>query len=78
MKVSLTMPDFPMILLEMLEKDLKHYVEADIQVGGADTVFVSFTTDDIAKAQCGLIICDKYYFAKGDDDIAAILDTDER
>ncbi len=78
MKVSLSMPEFPMLLLDMMKSDLSAYVNADIQVGGGDTVFVTFASDDVAKAQCAIIICDKYYFAKGDDDGASVLNTDER
>lgn len=65
MKCSLTLDNFPMQLFEMFEKDLAKYVNATVQVGGQDTVFVTFTTDDISKAQCGVIVCDKYAFGGG-------------
>lgn len=67
-----------MLLLEMFKRDLASYVDADIQVGGEDTVFVTFVSKDVAKAQCGMIIADKYYFAKGGDNGAEILNTDAR
>lgn len=62
MRVNLVLDDFPMRLFEQFKKDLAKYVEAHTQVGGENTVFVNFSTDDIAKAQCGLIICDKYRY----------------
>lgn len=64
MKVTIDMPDFPMLLLQMFQDDLAQYVKAEVQAGG-DTVFVTFTTDDVVKAQEAIIICDKYHFAKG-------------
>lgn len=76
MKCSLTLDNFPMRLFEMFKKDLAKYVNATVQVGGQDTVFVTFTTDDISKAQCGIIICDKYAFG-GDSDGDEILCKDD-
>lgn len=60
MKVSITLSDFQMKLLEPFEKDLAKYVKADVQVGG-DFVFVTFC-DDVVHAQEAIIICDKYNF----------------
>lgn len=65
MKVSITMNEFPMLLFDTFKEDLAKYVKANIQTGGADTVFVTFEANDVTKAQCGIIICDKYHFAKG-------------
>lgn len=64
MKVTLSLPDFPMLLMEPFKAELAQFVKANIQVGG-DTVFVTFETDDVVKAQEGIIICDKYHFTKG-------------
>lgn len=77
MKVSLTLDDFPMLLFEVFKKDLAKYVDANVQVGGENTVFVSFTTDDVVKAQEGVIIADRYHFAKGGEDGVEILNCDE-
>lgn len=77
MKVSLTLDGFPMLLLDMFKRELAKYVEADVQVGGEDTVFVSFATDDVVKAQEGIIIADKYHFAKGGDEGVEILNCHE-
>ena len=65
MKVSLTLDDFPMALLDSFKTELAKHVEACVQVGGEDTVFVSFNTNNVSRAQCGIIIADKYHFAKG-------------
>lgn len=65
MKVSLTLDNFPMLLFEPFKEELAKYVEANVQVGGENTVFVSFATDDVVKAQEGVIVADKYHFAKG-------------
>ena len=65
MKISITCESFPMMLFECFKDDLAHYVEANVQVGGEDTVFVSFTTNDIARAECAVAICDKYRFGGG-------------
>lgn len=67
MKVSLTLDNFPMLLFDPFKEELAKYVEANVQVGGEDTVFVSFATDDVVKAQEGVIVADKYHFAKGGD-----------
>ena len=67
MKVSITMDYFPMLLLDMMTKDLaKHVENINVQVGGEDTVFVSFFSDDVVKVQIVAIICDKYRFGRGD------------
>lgn len=62
MKVSLTLENFPMGSLADFKRDLDRYVKATVQPGGEDTVFVTFSTYDIALASCGLIVCDKYQF----------------
>lgn len=63
MKVSITMDKFPMLLLNMMIQDLAKYIaNIDVQVGGEDTVFVSFFTEDIVRVQEVAIICDKYRF----------------
>ena len=67
MKVSLTLEDFPMSLFDSFKSELGKYVTASVQVGGEDTVFVSFCTDDVSKAQCGIIVAERYRFAKGGD-----------
>lgn len=67
MTVSLTLDNFPMLLFDMFKKELAKYVDANVQVGGVDTVFVHFTTNDVVKAQEGVIVADKYHFAKGGD-----------
>lgn len=77
MKVSLVLDSFPMLLLEMFKKELAKYVIANVQVGGEDTVFVTFEADDVVKAQEGVIIADKYHFAKGGGDGVEILNRDE-
>lgn len=66
MKTSLTMEGFPMLLVDAMVADLKKRLPTvDVQVGGEDTVFVSFTTDDIVKVQELSIICDLYYHGGG-------------
>ena len=65
MKVTIAMDNFPMLLLNMMVADLsKHLDKIDVQVGGEDTVFVSFFTEDIVKVQVIAIICDNYRFGK--------------
>lgn len=61
MKATITLSDFPMEYYEMFQKDLKKYTKANVQVGGPDTVFVTFEADGI-HAQEAIIICDKYAF----------------
>ena len=74
MKVSLTIPDFPMALLNMLVKDVSRRIDSiDIQAGGEDTVYVTFATDDIVKVQEICIICDKYVFGGGTDGSEVLL-----
>lgn len=63
MKVSITMDNFPMLFFNMLLNDLSNLVSSiDVQVGGENTVFVSFFSEDIVKVQEVAIICDKYRF----------------
>lgn len=65
MKVTIAMDNFPMLLLDMLVADMaRHLNNIDIQVGGEDTVYVSFFTEDIVKVQTIAILCDKYRFGK--------------
>lgn len=64
MKVTLVLDNFPMSLLDFFTKEITQYVDAHVQVGGEDTVFVFFQTDDVVKAQEGVIIADKFHFAK--------------
>lgn len=61
MKATLTLSDFPMEYFEMFKNDIEQYVKAFIQVGGPDTVFVTFEAD-VVHAQEAIIICDKYSF----------------
>ena len=68
MKCSITIDNFPMLLVDMMVEDLRKYLPVvDIQVGGESTVFVTFTTDDVVKAQEGIIILDKYRYGGSDD-----------
>lgn len=68
MKVSLTLDSFPMFLVDTMVADLKKRLPfIDVQVGGEDTVFVSFSTPDIVKVQEIAIICDKYNSGGGSD-----------
>lgn len=68
MKVSISMDKFPMLLLNMMIQELsKHVDNIDIQVGGEDTVFVNFYSEDIVKVQIVAIICDKYRFGENID-----------
>lgn len=65
MKVSISMDKFPMLLLNMMIQEIsKHVDNIDIQVGGGDTVFVNFCSEDIVKVQIVAIICDKYRFGE--------------
>lgn len=65
MKVTIAMDNFPMLLLNMMVADMAKYLDnIDIQVGGEDTVYVSFFTEDIVKVQAIAILCDKYRFGK--------------
>ena len=67
MKIQITMDDFPMSYLEMFKEDLKRQnIEAVVQVGGEDTVFVSSAVPDVVKAQILTILCDKYHFGGED------------
>lgn len=79
MKISLTLADFPMSVLEKFKKELAKYVDATVQVGGGDTVYVTFFADNVVRAQEGIIIADKYYFysIKGGHDDVEIFDRDE-
>ena len=78
MKVSLTMDDFPMLLLDMMTKELaKHVSNINVQVGGEDTVFVNFCSDDVVKVQIVAIICDKYRFGRGDNGSEVLLGDEE-
>ena len=48
MKVSIAMDNFPVKSLSALIQELsKHIGSIDVQVGGEDTVYVSFFSDDI-------------------------------
>lgn len=77
MKVSLTMDNFPMLLLNMMIQDIsKRIDQIDIQVGGENTVFVTFSTNDIVKVQEISIICDKYNFGGGTDGSEILLQDD--
>lgn len=68
MKVSISMENFPMLLLDMMVEELHKYLPSvGVEVGGEDTVFVNFATDDVVKAQECIIISDKYHFGGGDD-----------
>ena len=68
MKVSISMDRFPMLLLNMMIQELSQHIDAiDVQVGGEDTVFVNFYSDDIVKVQIVAIICDKYRFGENID-----------
>lgn len=68
MKVSISMDNFPMLLLNMMIQELSKHIDAiDVQVGGEDTVFVNFCSDDIVKVQIVAIICDKYRFGENID-----------
>lgn len=63
MKVQLSMENFPMQALNRMITDLaRRHDGIDVQVGGDDTVYVTFSSDDICKVQVLSIICDKYYF----------------
>ena len=73
MKVSITMEDFPVLLFEMFKEDLAKYVDANVQLTTNGTVFVTFCTDDVAKAQCGIIVCDRYKFKGDGSDVCEIL-----
>lgn len=66
MRISIACDNFPMGLLECFKDDLSHYVDANIQVEGKNSVSVSFKTDDVARAECAVAICDKYRFGGGD------------
>ena len=66
-KVTLILDDFPMHLCEKLEQDLAKYVDASISKCGDSSLVVDFASEDVAKAQCGLIICDKYRFGENID-----------
>lgn len=66
MNIQIAMDNFPMLLFEMFTDDLNSQgIQANIQVGGEDTVFVHASLDDVVKAQVLVILCDKYRFAKG-------------
>lgn len=68
MNIQITMDNFPMLLFNMFTDDLnKQGIQANIQVGGEDTVFVHASLADVVKAQILVILCDKYRFAKGDE-----------
>lgn len=74
MKVSLTIPDFPMALVNMLVQDVSKRIDTiDIQVGGENTVYVTFSSEDIVKVQEICIICDKYIFGGGGDGSEVLL-----
>lgn len=73
MKVSITLEDFPVLLFEMFKKDLAKYVDANVQLVANSTVFVTFCTEDVAKAQCGVVVCDKYKFKGSGADVCEVL-----
>ena len=78
MKVSITMDNFPMLLLNMMINELSNHVDnIDVQVGGEDTVFVTFCSDDIVKVQIVAIVCDKYRFGRGDNGSEVLLGDEE-
>lgn len=65
MKIAITMDNFPVLLLNQMIRELgKHIDDIDVEVGGEDTVFVNFCSDDIVKVQIVAIICDKYRFGE--------------
>ena len=76
MRVQLALDNFPMLLFESFQRELAKHIEATVQVGGEDTVFVTFVTNDVVKAQEGIIISDMYHFGRGGD-IRAVSHCDE-
>ena len=65
MKVSITIDNFPMLLLNLMIQEIsKHVDNISVQAVGEDTVYVSFSSDDIVKVQIVAIICDKYRFGE--------------
>lgn len=73
-KVTLILDKFPMHLYEMFEKELSKYVDADIGKCGENALTVTFVSEDVAKAQCGLIICDKYRFGENIDPMERLIE----
>lgn len=74
MKVQIVMDDFPLLLLDMMTKDImKHDVNASIEVKDGTTVQVEFSSDDIVKVQLVSIICDKYRLGSGEDGSSILL-----
>ena len=79
MKVSLTLDNFPMLLFDMMVQELAQHIDnVNIQVGGEDTVFVNFCSDDIVKVQIVAIICDKYKFGGGSDGSEILCDDEKQ
>lgn len=75
MKVSITMDNFPVKSLSAMIQELsKHIDNIDIQVGGEDTVYVNFFSDDIVKVQIVAIICDKYRFGENIDPMERLIE----
>lgn len=69
MKAQITVEDFPMLFIDMMAEDLKKYLNNyDVQVGENNSVYVTFETNDVVKAQCAVITIDKYSFGRGDDE----------
>lgn len=75
MKVSITIDNFPMLLLNLMIQEIsKHVDNISIQAEGEDTVHVSFSSDDIVKVQIVAIICDKYRFGENIDPEERLID----
>lgn len=75
MKVSITIDNFPMLLLNLMIQEIsKHVDNISVQAGGEDTVYVSFSSDDIVKVQIVAIICDKYRFGENIDPMERLIE----
>ena len=61
----------------MAKELAKHIKDIYVQVGGNDTVFVDFYSDDVVKVQIVAIICDKYRFGRGDNGSEVLLGDEE-
>lgn len=66
MKMSITITDFPMLLLESMTRELKKHADCEIHQFGADVNICC--KEDVVKCMEVIAIADKYNFHMDDDD----------
>lgn len=66
MKISITINDFPLLLLDSMKQELNKYVDCEVVELGSD-VKISCSAD-VVKCMEVVAVCDKYNFHMTDKD----------